>query len=760
MKNLFKLILLVSAGAFFAACNNDNLETTEPVEPGAGEVYTGPVAVKTLGFTLPEMTEGSVALTKADLEEDADAALSLGAAPASRATVAADAAEKTIKSVTIVQFDNASSKVVTSSVIPASDITGNTTSGYSVEAPLAEVASTIYVFANVNGTLPTNTVGTALSAFTAGEITFNGPILDTELTTKGLPMMGKATLAAGAETATVNMEFLVARIRTTITNSLSGFTPTKVDIIGVPKFMPLTAPTGNTTLTGKTDANFFNIYTTGASYAAKTTGLTGAALTFYVPELKAGTVAGLTAKTKSWWDAPTRSMCIRITGTIGSRTVKYEIYPGANNTTDFNVVRNTAYTINPTIKGKNATSDLRASADGITDLNADGKFANCYMVDQAGKTYYFNATKKGNATNTTGITDATTAIAPTKAAQLWSTGSATYVIRKYKFMDNKIYFSTSGTLGSVTEGNALIAGQNASNTNLWSWHIWSTNYANASGSTSTTEDYTVRPGATTGASPAPTATLKFMTRNLGAANNTVGDPASFGLLYQWGRKDPFVGAAGTSGTTYAASTMDQSWPSTASTSTTGTIGWTIQNPTTFLTQCNTVTYDWIYTGAQADAQATQLAKQNNNLWGNPSSITGTIAVTNLNKNNPAKSVYDPCPKGFKVPPQYAWTRFTITGNNSSTTTEFNVSGSFNVGWVFFRQGDKTGATTYYPAAGYRNAETGALTYVGTSGYSLSSSPLSSGSALMGYLSFNSGYVSPVGSWYRSAGFTVRCVQEL
>ena len=63
-----------------------------------------------------------------------------------------------------------------------------------------------------------------------------------------------------------------------------------------------------------------------------------------------------------------------------------------------------------------------------------------------------------------------------------------------------------------------------------------------------------------------------------------------------------------------------------------------------------------------------------------------------------------------------------------------------------------------PAAGYRNAETGALTNVGTNGYSLSSSPLSSGSANMGYLNFNSGNVNPVNSWYRSAGFTVRCVQ--
>ena len=41
---------------------------------------------------------------------------------------------------------------------------------------------------------------------------------------------------------------------------------------------------------------------------------------------------------------------------------------------------------------------------------------------------------------------------------------------------------------------------------------------------------------------------QFMTRNLGAiadasANGNAG-PETFGLLYQWGRKDPFPGAAG------------------------------------------------------------------------------------------------------------------------------------------------------------------------------------------------------------------------
>ncbi len=65
-----------------------------------------------------------------------------------------------------------------------------------------------------------------------------------------------------------------------------------------------------------------------------------------------------------------------------------------------------------------------------------------------------------------------------------------------------------------------------------------------------------------------------------------------------------------------------------------------------------------------------------------------------------------------------------------------------------------------PATGYRHETTGALANVGTNGYSLSSSPLAADQVKMGYLNFNADNVNPLESWYRSAGFPVRCVQHL
>ncbi|MFA5713568.1 MAG: fimbrillin family protein, partial [Bacteroidales bacterium] len=79
-------------------------------------------------------------------------------------------------------------------------------------------------------------------------------------------------------------------------------------------------------------------------------------------------------------------------------------------------------------------------------------------------------------------------------------------------------------------GNALIAIKKADdNYNpvgdyLWSWHIWISDYNG--------ELFDLSNGEYN----------KVMDRNLGARSGIWGHPGSMGLLYQWGRKDPFVGA--------------------------------------------------------------------------------------------------------------------------------------------------------------------------------------------------------------------------
>lgn len=70
-------------------------------------------------------------------------------------------------------------------------------------------------------------------------------------------------------------------------------------------------------------------------------------------------------------------------------------------------------------------------------------------------------------------------------------------------------------LPGMAEGNAVVAATTPSGEVLWSWHLWVSRYV-------------------------PTKGQKWMDRNLGAMGNSEADGTrAYGLLYQWGRKDPF-----------------------------------------------------------------------------------------------------------------------------------------------------------------------------------------------------------------------------
>ena len=103
--------------------------------------------------------------------------------------------------------------------------------------------------------------------------------------------------------------------------------------------------------------------------------------------------------------------------------------------------------------------------------------------------------------------------------------------------------------------------------------------------------------------------------------------------------------------------------------------------------------------------------------------------------------------------------FSKTGINTSTSSEFNVSGGFNIGWNFYYERTATGSTVYYPATGFRHVTSGALTGVGAEGRVWSSSSYLAGSRGAGYLYFRSGYVNPLGNSNRANAFSVRCVQN-
>ena len=332
----------------------------------------------------------------------------------------------------------------------------------------------------------------------------------------------------------------------------------------------------------------------------------------------------------------------------------------------------------------------------ITNLSSKGT-ANCYIVSEPG-VYQIEAVK-GNSRESVG------AVASVEV--LWEsfgTSSAPKVgdlVKAVNYDAGYIVFSTPSVF---KEGNAVIAAKNSSGEILWSWHIWLTDqpkgqvYYNNAGT--------------------------MMDRNLGATSATPGDVGALGLLYQWGRKDPFLGSSSISSNTEAKST--KSWPSAVAASTSkGNVEFATKNPMTFITGSSSSEYDWHY------------SSRNDDLW------------------KSSKTIYDPCPAGWRVPDggdNGVWSK--ACGSSSSFSNYpydssdrgMNFSGKFG-----------SSSIIWYPASGYRNRNDGSLGGVGGGDY-WSATPDGDLACHLGFLS-NNGFVFPSGSTYRAFGLSVRCLQE-
>jgi hypothetical protein len=341
--------------------------------------------------------------------------------------------------------------------------------------------------------------------------------------------------------------------------------------------------------------------------------------------------------------------------------------------------------------------DLNMSS--ATDLSSSGS-ANCYIVSNGG--LYKFKTVKGNSSESVGNV--------ASASILWETFGTSEtpeyfdLIKAFCYKDGYIAFQTADTF---KEGNAVIAAKDASGNILWSWHIWLTDqpqgqvYYNNAGT--------------------------MMDRNLGATSATPGDVGALGLLYQWGRKDPFLGSSSISSSTVAKSTI--TWPSSVkSDSSNGTIAYATANPTTFI-KYNSSNEDWYYAGSSST---------DNTRW--------TTSESN-------KSIYDPCPAGWRVPDggeDGVWLKASCSSDYYHTYDNINEGMNFSGKFG-------SASTIWYPASGYRYGGGGSLGSVGSSGYYWSASPRSYGAYALYF--YDNGYVGPSDDDLRANGRSVRCLQE-
>ena len=346
---------------------------------------------------------------------------------------------------------------------------------------------------------------------------------------------------------------------------------------------------------------------------------------------------------------------------------------------------------------------LGGSVDGgVVDLSENGT-ANSYIISAAGS--YKFSTVKGNSSESVG--------AVSSAEVLWETFGTDVtpnvgdLVKNISYKNGEVTFQTADTF---KEGNAVIAAKDAEGNILWSWHIWLTDQPQG-------QEYYNNAGT-------------MMDRNLGATSATPGDVGALGLLYQWGRKDPFLGSSSISSNTIANSTI--TWPSAVSSdSSNGTIDYATANPTTFITY-NSKNFDWYYTGSSST---------DNTRWTTSSSD---------------KSIYDPCPAGWRVPDGGSNGIWSKALGSSSYFKDASLYDSTNKGMNFSGQFGSA-STIWYPASGYRYYSDGGLYDVGNGGYYWSASPYD----YYAYcLSFNEyGLVDPSSYGNRAYGYSVRCLQE-
>ena len=195
---------------------------------------------------------------------------------------------------------------------------------------------------------------------------------------------------------------------------------------------------------------------------------------------------------------------------------------------------------------------------------------------------------------------------------LWDENS---IVSDLHLNDGKVYFTASSN-----RGNALIAVKDSSDNIIWSWHIWATEKP---------KDYLSYDGYST------------IDRNIGAISaNYAEEEATYGLYFQWGRKDPLRN------------------PSTVvdTDNTTGNITYTIEHPTQLV---GGNFYNWQY------------SNKSEYLWGYEYNT---------------KTIYDPCPVGYKVP-------FPVT---SSAAYIYDSS----------RSGGRWDGELWYPFAGRLSYESG------------------------------------------------------
>lgn len=310
---------------------------------------------------------------------------------------------------------------------------------------------------------------------------------------------------------------------------------------------------------------------------------------------------------------------------------------------------------------------------------------------------------------------------------------------------NKSFVNFHVSAANIKNGNAVIAVKSADGTIMWSWHLWFDHSDALSTIACTNHEgdnfkvtknilgYTIYKWKSTSYESPRVARMKIEQEVGNGAKKSAyititqspyAEKEYSTALYQFGRKDAFPGT----NTLYESTFVENGGDNIS-------IVNAIQNPGTFYTDGNTWGTEYRYF----------------NLWS-----MQTTSQTDASKTL-VKTVYDPCPVGFSMPPVKTFSGVTTTGTTNTNNKDINALGDWNQGWHFYAKDSSSPSTIYYPAIGSRTAKEGKLYGVKDRGYYWVGVPSSTSAG--NNLDIRNTIVIPANNLNRAVGCSIRPVAQ-
>ena len=310
---------------------------------------------------------------------------------------------------------------------------------------------------------------------------------------------------------------------------------------------------------------------------------------------------------------------------------------------------------------------------------------------------------------------------------------------------DKSFVNFHVSVANIKNGNAVIAVKSADGTIMWSWHLWFDHSDALSTIACTNHEgdnfkvtknilgYTIYKWKSTSYESPRVARMKIEQEVGNGAKKSAyititqspyAEKEYSTALYQFGRKDAFPGT----NTLYESTFVENGGDNIS-------IVNAIQNPGTFYTDGNTWGTEYRYF----------------NLWS-----MQTTSQTDASKTL-VKTVYDPCPVGFSMPPVKTFSGVTTTGTTNTSNKDINALGDWDQGWHFYAKDSSSPSTVYYPAIGSRTAKEGKLYGVKDRGYYWVGVPSSTSAG--NNLDIRNTIVIPANNLNRAVGCSIRPVAQ-